>query len=632
MSSQATPRTPPDGYRDRPFMPIALGSFDVTIEHRPDGTIDVRPVQPLAPYPTRLTDRLHYWAGLAPDRVFIAERSAQGCWRTVTYAQTLDVVRCLGQSLVDYDLSAERPVLILSGNSINHALLGLAALYVGVPYAPVSPPYALVSSDFAKLRHVVELLTPGLVYADRWEAFAKAINDVVPTHVPVAVDDAELVPGARAISFAGLADRDPTSAVDLAFDQVGPDTIAKFLLTSGSTGLPKAVINTQRMLSSNQVMLREVLALMKEEPPILIDWLPWNHTFGGNHNVGLVLFNGGSLYIDDGKPTPGGLDATIRNLREIAPTIYFNVPKGWEMLIPRLRADRTLREHFFSRLKLCFFAGAGLATHVWEALDDLAMETVGARIPMLTGLGATETAPFALSVTPETSRSGHVGLPVPGNDLKLVPNAGKLEARVKGPNVTPGYWRRPELTAAAFDEEGYYKFGDALRFVDENDVSQGFAFDGRIAEDFKLASGTWVSVGPLRAQLIEACSPYVRDFVIAGLNRDEIGVLAIPDVEACRSLCTDLPADAPVDRLVADQRLRQVIREGLRAAAKRSTGSSNRVTRGLVIDTPLSIDKGEITDKGSINQRAVLQHRADLVDELYMEPCSRRVILVDTRQ
>jgi feruloyl-CoA synthase len=379
-------------------------------------------------------------------------------------------------------------------------------------------------------------------------------------------------------------------------------------------------------------MLREVLALMKEEPPILIDWLPWNHTFGGNHNVGLVLFNGGSLYIDDGKPTPGGLDATIRNLREIAPTIYFNVPKGWEMLIPRLRADRTLREHFFSRLKLCFFAGAGLATHVWEALDDLAMETVGARIPMLTGLGATETAPFALSVTPETSRSGHVGLPVPGNDLKLVPNAGKLEARVKGPNVTPGYWRRPELTAAAFDEEGYYKFGDALRFVDENDVSQGFAFDGRIAEDFKLASGTWVSVGPLRAQLIEACSPYVRDFVIAGLNRDEIGVLAIPDVEACRVLCTDLPADAPVDRLVADQRLRQVIREGLGAAAKRSTGSSNRVTRGLVIDTPLSIDKGEITDKGSINQRAVLQHRADLVDELYMEPCSRRVILVDTRQ
>jgi feruloyl-CoA synthase len=444
----------------------------------------------LAPYPTRLTDRLHYWAALAPDRVFIAERNEQGGWRTITYAQTLAAVQRLGQSLLDRDLSLERPLLILSGNSINHALLGFAALYVGVPYAPVSPPYALVSSDFAKLRHVVELLTPGLVYAEDWEAFSRAITEIIPAHVDVVVDDATLDPSGRAISFEVLAAREPTVAVELAFDRVGPDTIAKFLLTSGSTGLPKAVINTQRMLSSNQVMLREALVLMKEEPPILVDWLPWNHTFGGNHNVGLVLFNGGSLYIDDGKPTPGGLDATIRNLREIAPTIYFNVPKGWEMLVPRLRADRALREHFFSRLQLCFFAGAGLAAHVWEALDDLAVDTVGAKIPMLTGLGATETAPFALSVAPETSRSGHVGLPVPGNDLKLVPNGGKLEARIKGPNVTPGYWRQPELTAAAFDEEGYYKFGDALRFVDVNDISQGFAFDGRIAEDFKLASGT----------------------------------------------------------------------------------------------------------------------------------------------
>jgi feruloyl-CoA synthase len=377
-------------------------------------------------------------------------------------------------------------------------------------------------------------------------------------------------------------------------------------------------------------MLRETLAFMKEEPPVLIDWLPWNHTFGGNHNVGLVLFNGGSLYIDEGKPTQAGFEATVRNLREIAPTVYFNVPKGWEMLVPRLQADRALREHFFSRLQLTFFAGAGLAAHVWDALDDLALETVGARIPMLTGLGATETAPFALSVTAETSRSGHVGLPVPGNDLKLVPDGGKLEARVKGPNVTPGYWRQPDLTAAAFDEEGYYRFGDALRFVDENDIARGFAFDGRISEDFKLASGTWVSVGPLRMRLIEACAPIVRDFVIAGLNHDEIAVLAIPDVDACRACCADLPADAPLSQLLAHARVRAALRDGLRTAAARSTGSSNRVTRGMFIDTPLSIDQGEITDKGSVNQRAVLQHRAALVEELFGSEVSARVIVVET--
>ena len=630
MSSRAVPKAaePEDRQVKRPMRDVSTGSFSVSVTRRRDGIINVRPLEPLAPYPTRLTDRLHHWAALAPDRVFIAERDRQDGWRSLTYAQALAAVRRLGQSLLNAELSAERPLLILSGNSVNHALLGLAALYVGVPYAPVSPPYALVSSDFAKLRHVIELLTPGLVYADDGVAYARAIEAVVPGGVGVLVDDASTLASRRASGFADFAAAEPTTAVDIAYDRVGPDTIGKFLLTSGSTGLPKAVINTQRMLSSNQVMLRETLAVLKEDPPVLVDWLPWNHTFGGNHNVGLVLFNGGSLYIDAGKPTVSGFEATVRNLRDIAPTIYFNVPKGWEMLVPRLRSDAALREHFFSRLKLCFFAGAGLAAHVWDALDDLALETVGARIPMLTGLGATETAPFSLSVSPQTSKSGHVGLPVPGNDLKLVPDAGKLEARVKGPNVTPGYWRQPDLTAAAFDEEGYYKFGDALRFVDENDITQGFAFDGRITEDFKLASGTWVSVGPLRAQLIEACAPCVRDFVVAGLNRDEIAVLGVPDIEACRALCQDLPSDAALSRLLDDERLRRVLRDGLEAVAAKSTGSSNRVTRGLFIDTPLSIDKGEVTDKGSVNQRAVLQHRPELVEELYREPASSRVIRV----
>ncbi|WP_342364399.1 feruloyl-CoA synthase [Terrarubrum flagellatum] len=612
-----------------PLRDVPFGRFTVAVDRRDDGVIHVRPVEQLAPYPRRLTDRLHHWATLAPERIFLAERDGRDGWRTVSYAQTLRLVRRLGQALLDRNLSAERPLLILSGNSINHALLGLAALYVGVPYAPVSPAYSLVSTDFAKLRHVVGLLTPGLVYADDGRAFGKAIDAAIPDDVGVIQDSAGADSGRPAVAFADFADREETNAVDLAHDAVGPDTIAKFLLTSGSTGLPKAVINTQRMLCSNQVMLREALAVVKEKPPTLIDWLPWNHTFGGNHNVGIALFNGGSLYIDDGKPTPGGFAATIRNLREIAPSIYFNVPKGWEMLVPQLRADDALRRRFFSRLDLCFFAGAGLPEHVWRALDELAVETVGARIPMLTGLGATETAPFSLSVTPETSRSGHVGLPAPGNELKLAPVDGKLEARVKGPNVTPGYWREPGLTAAAFDDEGYYKFGDALRFVDPDDISQGFAFDGRIAEDFKLTSGVWVSVGPLRARLIEACAPYFRDFVIAGLNRDEIAALAVPDLDACRSLCPDAPTDMASPQLLADARVRAALRRGLRAAAAKSTGSSNLIARALIIDAPLSIDSGEITDKGSINQRAVLRRRADLIDELYDQRNSARVIGID---
>ena len=322
--------------------------------------------------------------------------------------------------------------------------------------------------------------------------------------------------------------------LDAAHDAIGPDTIAKFLLTSGSTGNPKAVINTQRMICANQVMLRETLAFLKDEPPVIVDWLPWNHTFGGNHNIGLTLFNGGSMYLDEGKPMPGGIEETVRNLREISPTVYFNVPKGYESLLPYLRDDQALRAKFFDRLHAMFFSGAALSPFVWNSLDELAVAETGYRVPMLTGLGATETSPFFMSVKPATSRSGHVGLPVSGNDAKLLPNNGKLEVRAKGPNVTPGYWRQPELTAKAFDEEGFYKFGDALKPVDPDDFDKGFDFDGRIAEDFKLASGTWVSVGPLRARFVAACAPLVRDVVIAGINRDEISALVILDLDGCR--------------------------------------------------------------------------------------------------
>ena len=370
------------------------------------------------------------------------------------------------------------------------------------------------------------------------------------------------------------------------------------------------------MICANQVMIRETMAFLKDEPPVIVDWLPWNHTFGGNHNIGLTLYNGGSMYLDAGKPMPGGIEETVRNLREISPTVYFNVPKGYESLLPYLRDDKALRAKFFHRLHAMFFSGAAMSPFVWNSLDELAVQETGVRVPMLTGLGATETAPFFMSVNPVTSRSGHVGLPVSGNDAKLVPNNGKLEVRARGPNVTPGYWRQPEMTAAAFDEEGFYKLGDALKPAVADDFDAGFDFDGRIAEDFKLASGTWVSVGPLRARFIAACAPLVRDVVIAGINRDEVSALVILDLDGCRLINPTLPLD-DLTATAADSLIRKAFGERFTKFLATSTGSSTRITRAILIDTPLSIDRGEVTDKGSINQRAVLDARAALIDALY---------------
>jgi feruloyl-CoA synthase len=600
-----------------PLRPVRLGSPDVAFTTRPDGSIDIRPRQTLPPYPARLTERLEHWAATAPDRTFLARRDAGGAWRRVSYAETLDAVRRIGQALLDRGLSAERPVAILSGNSIEHALLGLAALHVGVPYAPISPAYSLISRDYAKLLAIMDVLRPGLVFADDAGAFAAAIAAAVPAGTEVVTD------------FAVLAATSPTASVDAAAASVGPETVAKILFTSGSTGTPKGVINTQRMLCSNQEMLRTSLAFMADEPPVLVDWLPWNHTFGGNHNVGLVLYNGGTLHIDDGKPTPSGIAETVRNLREISPTIYFNVPKGFEELVTYLRAEPALRATFFARVKLLFYAGAGLAQHVWDALEELAVATTGERIAMLTGLGATETAPFALVCRPDVTGAGIVGLPVTGNDLRLVPVGGKLEARLRGPNITPGFWRQEAATRAAFDEEGYYKLGDALRFIDPARPGLGLLFDGRISEDFKLATGTWVSVGPLRARLIAGLAPYVRDVVIAGPDRDYVAALLIPDLPACRALCDGLAASAGAGEVLAHPAARGAVQRALTALAATATGSSTRVRRALLLTDPPSIDAGEITDKGSINQRAVLTHRADLVAALYADPPGPHIICVE---
>jgi feruloyl-CoA synthase len=432
--------------------------------------------------------------------------------------------------------------------------------------------------------------------------------------------------------FAHLIATKPSPAVEAAHAEVGLDTIAKVLFTSGSTGQPKGVINTQRMLCANQAMLSAGFPFVRDEPPIIVDWLPWNHTFGSNHNFNLVLDNGGSLYIDDGKPLPGAIATTVRNLGDIAPTVYFNVPKGYEMLVPYLEADPALRERFFSRLKVLFYAGASLARHVAEALQELAVKATGERIIFVSSLGSTETAPLALACTWESDRAGNIGLPAPGVDLKLVPREGKLEARLKGANITPGYWRAEALTKAAFDEEGYYKIGDALKFEDPANPAKGLLFDGRLAEDFKLATGSWVSVGPLRASFIAHFAPLVRDVVFAGPDRDEITALVFPDLDACRKAAPGIAADSPAHMLLAGPRVTAAFARLLDTFAAAASGASNRVTRVIILAEPPSLDVGEMTDKGSINQRAVLAHRANLVEALYAKAPPSYVIVAQAPQ
>jgi feruloyl-CoA synthase len=604
-------------YRDLPLG----GSLSATFTARADGATLVTSTEPLGAYPPRLTDRLLHWAAVEPEHTLAAKRHPCGDWRRLSYREALHSARCIAQALIDMKLSADRPVAILSDNDLEQLLLGLGAMLAGVPFAPISAAYSTVSQDYGKLKHILGVLTPGLVFASSASAYGRAITATVPADVVVVLTSGQIEghegrEGRKTLSFDDLLATVPTAQVDAAHAQVGPDTIAKFLFTSGSTKLPKGVINTQRMLCSNQQMILQCFPALGHERPVLVDWLPWNHTFGGNHNVGLTLYNGGTLYIDDGKPVPALIFETLRNLREIAPTLYFNVPKGFEEIASALELDAALRDRFFSRVKMMFFAGAGLSQPVWDQLDRMAEQACGERIRMLTGLGMTETAPFAICANGAEVKSGHIGLPAPGMTLKLVPVDGKLEVRYAGPNVTPGYWRAPEQTAESFDAEGFYASGDALKLIDPAQPQQGFAFDGRIAEDFKLATGTFVSVGPLRDKVIKAGSPCVQDVVVAGMNRNEIGLLIFPRLDGCRELAGAAPGTPTLDVLAAAP-VRAFFQRLADELYRSGTGSATRVARCLVLVDAPSIDRGEITDKGSINQRAVLTHRDALVEHLF---------------
>ena len=580
----------------------------------------------LEPYAERLTDKLIHWANAAPDRTWMARRGADGQWIKISYAQAWDKAQRIGQSLLDMGLSVDRPVAILSENSLEHALIAIGAMTVGIPYCSVSPAYSLLSQDFEKLKHIFATITPGFVYASDWDRYGKAIQAVVQDDMVFAINNLanySINTSARAkiiVDFNELSESVNIAKVYAAMRATGPDTIVKFLFTSGSTKLPKGVVNTQRMICANVQQITQSIPAMADEPMVLVDWMPWNHTFGGNHNFSLILHHGGTMFIDDGKPVPALIGETFKNLREISPTMYLNVPTGFEQIALAMKVDdehgRQLRKSLLSRCSMFFYAGAALAQPIWDSLFESQEAEIGERIVMTTGLGMTESAPFAIFVTSPNVKAGDLGLPAAGIELKLVPNGDKVEVRYKGPNITPGYWRNDEATQASFDEEGYFCTGDAVKWIDENDIHQGLKFDGRIAEDFKLSTGTFVSVGPLRAKIIAAGAPYIQDVVITGLNEKEVGALILPSLIACKK-AFGLADSATMADVATHVHMHEAMAKLITELAKTATGSASKVARALVMTDPPSIDKGEITDKGSLNQRAVLKHRADLVNEIY---------------
>ena len=609
-----------------PLAPVNMRRFGVDVEMRDGGVSILRCPEPLGPLPASLIQILRSRAQGHPARDFFCEKDATGGWRRASYAEVRRAADAIGQALLDNGHGPGRPAAILSDNSIDQALFTFGAMTVGVPVMPVSPAYSLMSSDHEKLKGVIEHNDPSVIYVQNPALFQKAL-------LALDLSDRQLLVSADRSTFADAAmledwlDTTPTDAVEAALENVGHDTVGKILLTSGSTGIPKGVLNTHLMMVSNQVALSQVLPFLTEEPPVFVDWLPWNHTFGGNYNMNMALFNGGTMYIDEGRPVPGRIEATIANIKEISPTLYLNVPRGFDLLMPLLEKDAAARDGLFRNLKILFFAGAALPKNMWERLDRLALAARGERVPITASLGSTETAPAATFMNWFPKSAGNIGVPLPGNELKLVPNGDKLEIRMRGPNITPGYYKHPELTAAAFDEEKFFRIGDAGRLEDENDPAQGVVFDGRVAENFKMVTGTWVHAGQLRLQTIAAAAPVIQDAVVTGQDRDEVGLLVFPSLAGCNSL-TD--GEKSIEDIVADPAVHAKLHDGLAAHNAANPGSSTRIGRVLLMIEPPQIDTGEITDKGYINQRAVLSRRADLVERLYTGD-GNDIVVIETK-
>ncbi|GAA1279728.1 feruloyl-CoA synthase [Pseudonocardia aurantiaca] len=588
-------------------------------EQRADGSVLLRPTEPLGAHAEHLGQELRRYAEQTPDAVLVTEPSPDGR-RALTYGDAWATAEALAQGLLERGARPDRPVMLLSGNSLEHLQLTLACYLAGVPAVPASVAYSRATSDHAQLRAMAELVRPGVVFAADPRQFGPALDAVRDTTPDV---HETVVRGGRpgATTFEELARTVAGAEAASAYAAITPDTVAKILFTSGSTGRPKGVLTTQRMLTSNQQMMRQAWPFLAGEPPVLVDWLPWSHTFGGSHNVGMALTNGGTIHVDSGRPAPELFEHTIAALREIAPTIYVNVPAGYAMLVPRLEADPGLARHFFSRLRLLFYAAAALPEALWDRLERLAERHADHEVPCTSSWGTTETAPAATSAHWGGARCGCIGVPLPGVTLKLVPTEDKREIRIAGPSVTPGYLNRPDFTAAAFDEEGFYRTGDAVVLVDDVDPNQGLMFDGRIAEDFKLTTGTWVSVATLRTRLLSAAQ-VLSDAVLAGHDRNEVTALAWLNIAESRLVC-GLPPDADVPR---DH---PVLRKHLAAALAEvgaGAGSAGRIARLLLCAEPPDLDAGEITDKGYLNQRRVLRRRRDLVERLYRDVPDAEVI------
>ncbi len=589
----------------------------VVSERCDDGVLLLRAQADLGAYEPSVVHAFRHGSELHPDRTLAAQRRGDR-WQGLTWGQARRDADALAQRFLDLELGPERPVMVLSGNSLEHLVVMLGAYTAGVPVLPISPSYSLLSRTHTRICDMARQCQPGLVFADDGDAFGAALDAVAET-TPVQV---LINTGSRtdALALADVLASTPTEAVEVAVGQLGPDTVAKVLFTSGSTGAPKGVITTHRMLCSSQQALRQVWPFLRDEPPVLVDWLPWSHVFGGSHNLGQVIAFGGTLYIDEGKPVPGLFEPTVDALREVAPTIYYNVPAGYALLAPLLEADHGLATTFFSRLRFMFYAGAALPDELWLRLRGLGEQVTGRSIPLTASWGTTESAPAATSAHFASAVCGCIGVPLPGVKIKLVPSGNKLELRLAGPNVTPGYFKNPEASEAAFDEDGFYRTGDAGRLVDPDNADLGLMFDGRLAENFKLASGTWVHVGALRVALLSAAGGVLRDAVIAGADREYVTAMAWLDPGQAQTACG---TDGPVR--LDDPKLHTLLGDAL-AQLNAGAGAASAVRRLLLLEEPPQIDAGEITDKGYVNQRAVLERRADLLDELYVEPISPRLI------